>query len=342
MTTIKLEITHLSESPRGSSYTISLQSAHQWGSELIVNTSDCPVSNSFFGFMEGIIDRLKKLGKSGTCRNYASALRSLRNFASAHLDTRDTDLSLGDINADMVEDYEAWLRRRGIRPNTISFYMRILRAVYRRAISLGLVADARPFANACTIIEKTTKRAIPMDDVRKLKEIDLSDTPRLAKARDIFMFLFYCRGMSFIDAAHLSRANIVDGCIVYRRHKTNQEITIGINDNIRAMINRFHDEASQLIVPILTTGKKRKRYETALRWFNNSLKRIAKRAGIGCNLTSYVSRHAWASIAKSKGIPLAVISDALGHDSELTTRIYLANISNDIIDKANERILADL
>ena len=58
--------------------------------------------------------------------------------------------------------------------------------------------------------------------------------------------------------------------------------------------------------------------------------------------TYYKGRHSWASIAKSKNIPISVISEGMGHDSEETTRIYLASLDGSVIDKANSIILKDL
>lgn len=70
-----------------------------------------------------------------------------------------------------------------------------------------------------------------------------------------------------------------------------------------------------------------------------ALKIIGKKLGIITPLTMYVSRHSWASIAKSKNVPLSVISEGMGHDSEATTRIYLASLNTVAIDKANTLII---
>lgn len=64
--------------------------------------------------------------------------------------------------------------------------------------------------------------------------------------------------------------------------------------------------------------------------------------GISIPLTLYVARHSWASAAKSKGIPLSVISEGMGHESETTTRIYLASLDTALVDKANALILKSL
>lgn len=293
---------------------------------------------SFFHFMESVINRLKQLGKVGTGQNYRTTLNSFSKFRN------NEDVVFAEFNADLIEEYEAWLTSDGIKPNSISFYMRILRAVYSRAVAQRITLDNKPFAKAYTGIEKTVKRAIALKDIKRIKELDLSMQPGLEFARDIFLFLFYCRGMSFIDAAYLRETNIVGEDIVYRRHKTNQELVIGINKHIRTIIGHYHVRDSKFILPILTDecDNHRRQYESALRRINNSLKKIAKLAGISTNLTTYVSRHAWATIAKSKGIPTSTISDALGHDSELTTQIYLATISTDAINRANDLILEDL
>ena len=102
-----------------------------------------------------------------------------------------------------MESYELWLRNRGLTPNTISFYMRILRAVYNRAVENDMTENRSPFRHVYTGIEKTVKRALPLRTVRKIKEMDLSKNPQLEFARNMFMMSLYLRGMSFIDMAFL-------------------------------------------------------------------------------------------------------------------------------------------
>ena len=82
-----------------------------------------------------------------------------------------------------------------------------------------------------------------------------------------------------------------------------------------------------------------RQYHNEVHRINRNLKKIGEQIGLGIPLTTYVARHAWASIAKSKNIALSVISEALGHDSEQTTRIYLASLDTSVIDKANSLIL---
>ena len=56
-------------------------------------------------------------------------------------------------------------------------------------------------------------------------------------------------------------------------------------------------------------------------------------------ITFHQRRHTWATIAKSRGIPVAVISEALGHASVSTTEGYLKRFEDDEIKRANKVII---
>lgn len=294
--------------------------------------------NTLFIFMENIISRQKLMNHVGTAINYRAALNSFKRFRN------NEDAVFDMIDQRMMENYQEYLHGIGVVPNSSSFYMRILRAVYNRAVNQDLTADKRPFRTVFTGIEKTRKRAISIDDIRRINKLNLRKNPKFEFARDIFMFLFFCRGMSFIDAAYLKKSDIHDGIITYRRHKTGQLLNIKVVSKISEILKRYATDDSQYLLPIISASCKnpRTRYESTLHRVNIHLKMIAKIIGLSIPLTTYVSRHAWATIAKSKNVPITVIADALGHDSVATTQIYLASIDASTIDKANELILRDL
>ena len=114
-----------------------------------------------------------------------------------------SDILFGELSSDLLMEYEAYLKNRGNSPNTISFYMRILKAVYNRAVENGLTGQRNLFKSVYTGVEKTLKRAIHLNDIRRIKRLDLSLKPHLDFARDMFLFCFYTRGMSFVDMAYL-------------------------------------------------------------------------------------------------------------------------------------------
>ena len=294
--------------------------------------------NTFFIFMENAIERLRQLEHSGTAKNYSAALGSFKRFRN------NEDIRMGAIDHILMEDYQAYLASMEVVPNSISFYMRILRAVNNRAVEQELTIDRNPFRTVFTGVEKTRKRAISISDIKRIRDLDLSLKPNLEFARDLFLFLFLCRGMSFIDAAFLKKSDIRNGVLTYRRHKTGQSLHIKVIRQIEEIINRYSNKDSPYLLPVITRlgEDERRQYESALRRMNKSLKTITGMIRLPVTLTTYVSRHAWATIAKSKNIPVNVISDALGHDSIATTQIYLASIDTSTIDRANELIIKDL
>lgn len=293
---------------------------------------------SLFNFMEGIIAKLKQNGKIRTAETYKSALNSFKKFRL------DEDIMLDCLNSEVMEAYEAWHHNRGVTLNTISFYTRILRAVYNRAVEDDVIENRSPFRHVYTGVDKTVKRALPLDVIKKIKGMDLSLNATLDFARDMFMMSFYLRGMSFIDMAYLKKSDLKNGYITYRRRKTGQQLTIEWTSDMQLVLGKYPENESDYLLPIIkTTGiNERCAYRNVGYNINRSLKQISKMLSLNFHLTMYVARHSWASAAKAKGVPLSVISEGMGHDSETTTQIYLASFDTSIVDRANAMILKSL
>ena len=163
-------------------------------------------------------------------------------------------------------------------------------------------------------------------------------------ARDLFMLSFYLRGMSFIDLAYLKKSDLTNGVVTYRRRKTGQKLTIRWTGEMQKILGKYPENKTEYLFPIITsrTANPRNQYRNRHYAVNRYLKTVAQKVGLQMPLTTYVARHSWASIAKSKGISVSVISEGLGHDSEQTTQIYLASLDTAAVDKANDIILAAL
>lgn len=299
----------------------------------------CAQTGKLFPFMESTIAKLKALGKVRVSETYSSALSSFRKFRNGK------DVALDKIDSDMIMAYESYLHNSGISPNSSSFYMRNLRAIYNRAVENGLVCQRFPFKHVYTGIDKTIKRALPLKAIRQIKEKDLSANPKFEFARDMFLLSFYTRGMSFVDMAYLKKKDLSNGILSYRRRKTGQLLHIKWERCMQEIVQKYNIPQSEYLLPIIKASchtDSRVQYIYAAHNINRSLKVIGKGLGLPLNLTLYVARHSWASIARSKNIPLSVISEGMGHDSENTTRIYLASLDTATIDKANRTILASL
>ena len=113
---------------------------------------------------------------------------------------------------------------------------------------------------------------------------------------------------------------------------------------MQELIDKYDTTGSPYLLPVIKNNGKdeRRQYKSEAHRINRNLKKIGEQLGLDVPLTTYVARHGWASIAKSKNIPIATISEAMGHDSEHTTRIYLASLDTSVVDKANSLILKSL
>lgn len=241
-------------------------------------------------FMQENIDRMHRLGKVRTGETYTCTLNSFMRFRQGK------DVLWKDFDADLTASYEAYLKSTGVSMNTISFYNRILRAVYNRAVEKGFTKQVFPFKNVYTGVEKTIRRGLPIKTIRNIRNLDLSHCPSLDYARDMFLFSFYTRGMSFVDMAYLKKNDLKNGILTYRRKKTGQRLCIRWERDMQDILEKYHiSQESPYLLPIIhKTGKEeRKQYNNALHLVNKKLKFIGSILQLSIPLTMYVARHKW-------------------------------------------------
>lgn len=201
---------------------------------------------SLFRFMESIIMNLKECGKIRTAETYTATLQSFSRFR------RGRDIMLDEITPDLIQAYEAYLRVGGAVPNTTSFYMRILRAVYNRAVESEAIEQRNPFRHVYTGTERTVKRAIPIAAISRIKNLELPRGSKMDFARDMFMLSFYLRGMSFVDMAFLRKKDRADNHVTYRRRKTGQRLDIAWTKEMQSIVEKYPPNPTQYLLPILT------------------------------------------------------------------------------------------
>ncbi len=287
--------------------------------------------------VQRLILQLRELNRMRTSGTYTEALRSFARFRHQQ------DIPFAAIDGDLIEAYEADLRRSGVSRNTSSFYMRILRAVYNRAVEKNLTPQRYPFRHVYTGVDKTVKRAVTLESLRRLRMLDLRSDSHLDYARDLFLLSFYLRGMSFVDMAYLKRSNLQDGVLVCRRQKTGQLLRIRWEPCMQAIVDKYPLRHPDYLLPVFRSGfpDGRNQYKNRGHLINRNLKRLGNLLNLPIPLTLYCARHTWANVARSREIPLSVISEGMGHDSETATRIYLASLDTGVVDRAN-RLVIDL
>lgn len=298
------------------------------------------MGGSFFTLVESRVAHLRDSGQKHTADNYLCALNAFKEFR------RQKDVPTVELTANIIKDFQNHLVKKGLKMNTVSVYNRNLRAVYNYAVDEEIVKeDKRPFRKAFTGQEKTRKRAVRGDVVKRLIALPLGDD-RLSLAKDLFLFSIYTQGMAFVDLARLTESNIKNGRLVYRRSKTNQSLEMDLFSPALQIIRKYRESAkgNPYLFPILYNVAKGRsvEYGTALRSYNRRLRMISAILGLAKPLSSYTSRHTWASLAKWNGVREEVISEAMGHNSLETTTIYLASLDVEVVSSANKTVITSL
>lgn len=296
-----------------------------------------------------IIESLKLQGKTGNAMVYQAALDSFNGFCNGR------KYLISEIDYQTINNYSEFLHTRIFKSpkgkvekrlsvNTISLYLRTFRAIINKALNDGLMEESQyPFKKVSIKSEKTRKRAVNKDVIKMVEELDVSKEKNLQLYKDLFMFSFYNRGMNFVDIAYLKAKNIESGRLNYARQKTGQQFSIKITDKAKELIARYNDLSNpeSFIFPIIyRRDNEYQDYRNAMRLINKKLKKISEILKLDIPLTTYVSRHSWATIAKRSGVATAVISEGLGHTTEGITQVYLDSFENDVLDNANDLIIS--
>ena len=281
---------------------------------------------------------INSLTSSGR-KSYALSIKQLYNSLiefNGHL-----DIPFADMDIVWLRRYEVFLRRMGLAENTIGIRFRTLRSIYNVAIEEDAVsAELYPFKKlkVSKLHQETAKRALSKEDIERV--LSYKSTNRYMRFPiDIFAFTYYCGGINFVDIAHLTKANIMDGRLIYKRQKTKKLIKIPLQPQAVALIEKYSSDDSQYLFPILsdfhkTDIQQANRIHKVISKVNERLKQIGESLNLPIPLTTYVARHSQATVMKRAGVSTAVIREIMGHSSERVTQIYLDSFDNEQVDNA--------
>jgi integrase/recombinase XerD len=295
--------------------------------------------DSFFQFANQCVDDLIKAHRIGTARSYRGLVNVLKDYRKGK------DLLFKEITYDFLSKLEIHHKSKGNGINGLSVYIRAIRAIYNKAINSGLVdKDLYPFADYKIKSAPTEKRALDAEFLKKIIEQDLSVDHPCFNTRNYFLASYMLYGMNFTDMAYLEKSSIENGRVKYRRRKTGKLYDIKITPQLESILSHYiqQNPGSKFVFMILKRESpvlREKDIQWARNRYNKKLKALASLCGIDANLTSYVSRHSFATQAMLHDIPLTAISTMLGHSSLKTTEIYLKGLPVDVLDDFNKRIL---
>ncbi len=294
-------------------------------------------TNTYFTYFEKHLQDLEEEGRFSTRSCKQGALTLFKQFR------KNRDLYFEELNPLMVDEFIKFCQKRGTSTNSIITLISSLRSVYNKALFDEIIEiNTAPFRKVKLRQTETVKRAISKEHIKMIRDYIPGKHSNTEDAQNIFMFCYYTRGTSIKDVLYMKVSQIIENRMYYHRLKTNTLYNIKLVDEALEIIKKYSDlkNPNNYIFPFVR-GEGReayKSYHLAYERINRGLKKIARDLNIPVNLTSYVSRHSWATIAKKSEIPISVISEGLGHSTERTTRIYLESFEDTVLDNANDKI----
>jgi len=294
---------------------------------------------SFFEYGLEIAKDLRTAQRFGTARNYEGIISILKVF------NKQKNLKFNELNLDFLKRFEQFhLAKSGNTQNGLASYMRTIKAIYNKGIKDDIIErEYYPFLKYQIKTNPTEKRAIKVESIKKILELKLTKEHSLFHYRNYFLLSYLTMGMSYIDMAFLRKRDIVDDRIKFQRKKTSKIYDIKITDQMKVFLKFYISKKNQndFILPVVKRDTLELQYKDAqwgLKRYNKGLKEIANLCSIEERLTSYVSRHSFATHALFKNIPLAAISAMLGHSKLSTTQIYLKSLPSNTLDEYQEQL----
>lgn len=258
-------------------------------------------STDLASYILAVTEQLKRERKFAAAHGYVSVLHSFQDFAGG----RGIPLPMDEVFTPMrLKAYEEWLmqtKKRPLKMNSVTSYMSSLRAVYNRWMPVGTPGhNPQLFAGVHTRVVSQTKRALrgwQMEKLLRAENDDLTREERRALA--YFRLMFLCRGIPFIDLAHLRRQDLQGEYLVYLRHKTQKPMRVKLSPEALRLLRGLGQKttpSSPYLLPILDAEiqdgwEQYLSYQIALRNFNRTLKQAVKRMLPGVPVSSYAAKH---------------------------------------------------
>jgi integrase len=289
-------------------------------------------------FVFSLSDDRSAAGRYRQCEVYRSALHRVCLYAGGVYPSLDTVFT-----PRFLSGFQEHLMVSGLARNTVSFYMSALRSIHSSAVAAGkLLAGPGLFSPFFMGHVTTEKRALSVETVAVIHAADLSGSPLLERCRDLFMASLYLQGMPFVDLLHLRKCDLQGDLLTYTRRKTNRQVCVFVLDDAREYLSRLIDDRvdTPYLLPFITLAGEAgyNQYQNALRWYNDRLKDLAAHLGVADNLTSYVARHTWATMAYHNGVEVSLVSQAMGHRTEAMTHVYLSAFGREHIKMVNQTV----
>ena len=302
---------------------------------LLNKTSD---ELTIYEFWQGLIQKMKIGGRFGGVKVYEQSLSTISQEINLHVPFQ--KIAYRDII-----DLENKLYKRGMSANGMGVYLRAFRAVCNSAINLDHIGyEWYPFRKFKIKKESTTPRVLSEKELRDYFSLDIFPGHSHYIYWNIGKLIFMLRGINIRDLLLLSKKNIKNNRIIYKRAKTGKLYSIAITEDIENTLRIFtpNDTLLGLISSKqLNCAKRINHLQQKVKIINKHLSIISKMISSNEPITTYVFRYSYANVAKQLGYSKDVIAEALGHEyGNSVTGIYLEQFDLDVVDSMNQDLIS--
>jgi integrase/recombinase XerD len=300
------------------------------------------VNNSFKAFSELIINQMMDVNRTGNAIVYKTAVNRLLAFYG------NDNLTFKQLDYVLLDKFSHHLAKNGLKQNSISNYFRSIRAIYNKAIKAKIVERADyPFTEITIKSEATAKRAISSFDIKELQNLPVEKGTNAYRSLNCFMLSYYLRGISFTDMAYLTNDNIIGDRLYYKRRKTHKNYNVKLYPQALEVLDELKFDGCKYLLPILKNDveedsiQAKKIIQQFIKVTNKHLKSLSDMAGLNSCVTTYTTRHSFATRAKKLGYSNELIAEALGHQyGNKITNIYLDDFDTDVVDAMHLKVIS--
>ena len=288
--------------------------------------------NLFVPFYQQFMESRKS---PGTRVIYDRALKWIRQV-DPDIDSK----SITDLDKEWLRNLDSSMAGTNSK-NSRSILLRSVRAVFNHAVNEDIITTS-PFKGFDLKQEPTLKRSMDLETLRRIRDTEVA--PWQEEYRDMFMLMFYLIGINAADLFQAKKEQLVNGRLEYTRQKNGKKYSVKVQPEAMAIIEKYKGQ-DYLLSPM----DRYKDHKDYLRHMNRALSTLGqvyttssekKGEVIFPKLSSYWSRHTWATLAYEIGIPVDVIGQALGHSDRqhVITFVYI-RLDNKKVDEANRQVL---
>lgn len=325
--------------------------------KFLVSKSDIFYISDFFKYTEKRILELTEMKKMGTIGPLTATLARVREFHKKKY------IDFSEITVKFLEEFISYYAQKEYKKNTIATYLAYIRAMFNDAI------DEYNTNIACPIITnypfrrikiewgKTINRNLGINTICQIRDSNFP-TNKMEYARDMFMLQLYLMGINTKDLFYLTHKNLVSDRLQFNRHKTGHFYNMKVEPEAMKIINKYKGEKYLLWFadycnlernPNYKPHSRRSEFQyadsaTFNKMLNEQLHKIKEylELSLSESLTTYFSRHSFASIMREIGVSKDDISLCLGHkDPEQNLQVSSIYINEDFIkaDIANRKFI---